>query len=353
MIMEDKKIFLINFCYIGVISALIFLSVRFAFQYLFPFILAAVIAAVMQKPAAFLSRKIGLNEELCAVILFLGFFIIAISLILFLIYQSVTAISSLVPDIPKYLNKLSGWFGILGENFNNLFGELPDEMNKEMISVVREAAENLAIKLSAAFSSFAANTAKKMPSFLFSSLVTIVAGCYIAKDYKRLKKFVFGLFNKKVYVNSVRIKNIFIRSVLKIARGYIFLSLLTFLELLIGFFVLGLKYAFVLALSVALVDLLPVLGAGTVLIPWGLILIATGNKSTGFGLLIIYVLTLVVRNFSEPKIIGKQVGINPFFTLIAMFTGLKLMGFFGLILLPILLIVVIEFYKNDNQTEFR
>ena len=101
----------------------------------------------------------------------------------------------------------------------------------------------------------------------------------------------------------------------------------------------------------AIVDLLPVLGTGTVLLPWGIILLISSDSFSGFGMIALYVVITLVRNFAEPKIIGSQIGINPLFTLLAMFAGLKLFGFVGLILLPITLIVTIEYYRKEINAD--
>ena len=110
--------------------------------------------------------------------------------------------------------------------------------------------------------------------------------------------------------------------------------------------ILKVKNAFLLAIIIAFVDILPVLGAGTILIPWAVFSAFFGNVPQAVGLALLYVLIILIRNFCEPKIIGSQIGINPLFTLIAMFTGLRLFSVAGLFLFPVILIVVIKFYKE-------
>lgn len=107
------------------------------------------------------------------------------------------------------------------------------------------------------------------------------------------------------------------------------------------------KYAPVIALLIAVVDVLPVLGTGTVVIPWGITEILLGNGVRGVGLFVMYAVVTLVRSFAEPKIIGNQIGINPLFTLIAMFVGLKTLGFLGVLIFPTVLIVTVEYYKEQ------
>ena len=90
----------------------------------------------------------------------------------------------------------------------------------------------------------------------------------------------------------------------------------------------------------AVVDILPVIGVGTVLVPWGIVKILSGGYYQGFGLLIIFAVVSVVREILEPKIIGKSIGLHPLMTLLSMYIGLELCGFLGLISFPVLVIVL-------------
>ena len=105
--------------------------------------------------------------------------------------------------------------------------------------------------------------------------------------------------------------------------------------------------AFIIAVIIALVDILPVLGTGIILVPWAIYCIISGAPALAVGLSILYVITLVIRNFLEPKIVSQQIGINPLFTLISMFAGLKLFGGVGLVLFPLILIVTVKYYKEE------
>lgn len=344
---QEKREFLINFSFIAIICTVVFFIGKFTLQYLSPFVLAAVIAYIMQRPAEFLSKRLKVKKEIIAALLATGVYFIFAGILLLLIYEIIIFLSQTLSRMPEYIGKFSNLFLSFQDKFRDSLSELPRNITEEILGVITETAENFALRLSGAVSSFAASIAKGAPSFFFSSVVALVASCYMAKDYDRLRKFVIGLLSRKVYENTVRVKGIFAKSVLKLIKGYLILSGITYLELTVGFLLLGINYALIAALIVAFVDLLPILGAGTVLIPWGIISLSLGNTALGFSILILYIVTIIVRNFAEPKIIGRQVGINPIFTLLAMFAGLKLLGFFGLILFPVLLMVVIEYYRQE------
>jgi predicted PurR-regulated permease PerM len=130
-------------------------------------------------------------------------------------------------------------------------------------------------------------------------------------------------------------------------RSYILLLLITFVELLFGFWILKIDHPFAIAATVALIDLLPVLGVGLVLVPWSVLALIQNNFTLAIGLVTLFIEIEIVRNILEPKIIGKQTGLSPILSLAAMFVGFRLFGFIGVIAVPIMIIVL----KKLNEAE--
>ena len=115
---------------------------------------------------------------------------------------------------------------------------------------------------------------------------------------------------------------------------------LTFAELFVAFSLMGVSYAFLTAAAVARVDLLPILGVGTVLLPWSAISFLLGDPRLGIGLLLTYAVVSLVRQFVEPRLIGKELGIPPLLSIITMYVGFRLFGFIGLISAPAVAMLV-------------
>ena len=116
----------------------------------------------------------------------------------------------------------------------------------------------------------------------------------------------------------------------------------TFTILALGFLLLRISYALLWALAVSLVDALPVLGTGTVLIPWAVICFLQGDGARAVGLLGIYVVISLVRSMLEPKLVGRHLGLDPLVTLMALYAGYKLWGFGGMILAPMLAVTALQ-----------
>ena len=124
---------------------------------------------------------------------------------------------------------------------------------------------------------------------------------------------------------------------------------IVFIFLCIGFFVLNVNNFIIVAFIVAFVDLLPVLGTGIILLPWSVYCFVADNFYKGLGILTIYILVCILKNIIEPKIIGKQIGINPLLSLIAIYLGYKTIGFFGIVIFPIVLITTFEYFKPQIE----
>jgi predicted PurR-regulated permease PerM len=125
--------------------------------------------------------------------------------------------------------------------------------------------------------------------------VVIFSTYYFAVDYKRINSFIMAQLPERT-ANGVRMfKQEFIGTIAKFLRAYGLIILITFLELFVGFTILGIKYAFLIALITSIIDILPILGTGTILVPWSIILLLTGDYYTGIALIIIYVVITVIR----------------------------------------------------------
>ncbi len=346
-----KKEFIINVLY-TVIILLFALTVYYVtVKFLLTFVIGVIIALSVQQPSVYLSKKIKLSQGIWSVIISLFLYLIIVTFGCFFVYKILILGLDLTDYIPELLDYLRKIFENTGERYSALFERFPKEIRDLSSKFFEEAAQKFALSIGNGITVAISTVIRKIPSFFISGIVTLVASCYISKDFTRLKNFLKSLLGSKTFKKTAKIKSILIESVFKILKSYLILASITAFELYIGFMLLGIKKPFLCAILIAVVDLLPVLGTGTVLIPWAVIEILLNNLSFGIALGIIYLIVTLVRNFSEPKIIGTQIGINSLFTLAAMFLGLKALGFWGLILFPVILIVTVQYYKDEMKEE--
>ncbi len=134
----------------------------------------------------------------------------------------------------------------------------------------------------------------------------------------------------------------------KYIKAYALLMFITFVELAVGLSILGVPGALAIAALTAMVDILPVLGTGGIIIPWGVFHLVKGNLRLGLGLLVLYVVVTVIRQVLEPKVVGQQIGLHPIVVLMCMYVGLRLFGVIGLFVLPFSILILRYLY--DQRT---
>ncbi len=344
MNLEEKKKFIINFLYLTAWITIIYLLFKVAAAYLFPFLIGTIIAYIVQKPAMLISDKIKIKKQNCAAVLSVVAFVAVIALIILLCWILYSQLNRLIQYFSNNSNEIIGFIEKIYTQIENIMKKTDFQSALKRFS--DDALNGLIKKITNILSSSVTTLIKSMPILLVSCVVTVVATCYISKDFERLIKFVKGFLRYDLYKRIVDIKNIFNECFLKFAIGYLWLFVITFFELLLGFLLLGIDQLLLLAFLVAFLDLLPVIGTGTVLLPWSVVLFFKGNYKLGFGIAILYLVITVVKNFVESKIIGKQIGINPLFTLLFIFLGLRLGGIGGMLIFPIALTVIFTYFRR-------
>ena len=213
----------------------------------------------------------------------------------------------------------------------------------ELCGAVDRAVESGVARLTEAVTSRIPNAAVSVAGFLPSAFifltVTLLACYYFTADDGRLSRGVAAFFSR-VTPAPLRDRLPPIgRRLRRLGRQYLraclLLGLMTFCLSFMGLAILRIPYAFIFALLLAVVDLLPLLGTGIVLLPWAAVSLLLGQVRLGIGLLVLYAVTTLVRQVLEPKLIGDGLGLHPLLSLFSMYAGLKLFGVGGMILAPL------------------
>ncbi|MBQ6906411.1 MAG: sporulation integral membrane protein YtvI [Clostridia bacterium] len=337
-----------------VVAAILFVTFKYALPIVLPFVVAWVVALVLQPIINFLSKKAKIPKWLSVIVLVLATLFLLSWAIYAIVVRSSTELLSLSKElldafenfstdpngIDAFIDKLNSlvpffdFSGFLYNVWNNLDEYIASTL-KNLVSLVSSSVVPLITKIVMA-----------IPNAFVFFIITIISAVYISIDFKKINSFIAYQFPEKARDFLRMVKEQFVQTIGKYVRAYSLLILITFSELFVGFSILGVHYSFIIALITALVDILPVLGTGTILIPWGVYMLISGNYFMGVGILILYVIITVVRQILEPKIVGSYVGLYPLVTLMAMYIGTKVMGFFGLFLFPIAIILLKK--MNDD-----
>lgn len=340
---------------IGIIAAAILVVVfKYALPILLPFVVAWVVALILQPIINFLSKKAKIPKWLSVIVLVLLTLFLLSWAIYAIIVRASTELLSLSQELLKmfenFSNEPSGIDSFIDKlnsliPFIDLGGFLHNIWNN-LDEYIASALKNLVSLVSSSVVPLITKIVMAIPNAFVFFIITIISAVYISIDFKKINTFISYQFPEKARAFMKMVKEQFVLTIGKYVRAYGLLILITFTELFIGFSILGVSYSFIIAMITAFVDILPVLGTGTILIPWGVYMLISGNYFMGIGILILYVIITVIRQILEPKIVGSYVGLYPLVTLMAMYIGTKVMGFFGLFLFPITIILLKK--MNDD-----
>lgn len=343
----ERSRFLINALYFILIAIMVFLFYKYLLRFLLPFIVAFIIGVIVQKPADYLSRKMKIKKRVLAPSLAVAVYLIVGTLLLIALYFLFSGSEDFLRAITKNVSSAADVFSGIFNKYSIFLKNLPDEIRLVLENLPKKIGDSLLNYLSGAASFAASFAAKNIPNLIFSFIITVMASVYFARDIKAVKTFLFSLLPEKTHIKIYKIKNILFANVFKMLKGYAILIMVTFSELLIAFIFAGISSPIAIAILISLVDALPILGVGIVLIPWAVVSILTGKIGFGIYLVSIYLIITVVRNILEPKILSSKLGIPPLLSLLIIFCGIRLFGFFGMILIFISLVIIIDFYKNE------
>jgi len=351
MNVERKKDFLIHAAYYAVIIILVLLFIRYLFPPLSPFIFGILVAWGLQRPATALARRLRLPKRIPALLLTVVFYCILFVAVIVAGLQIISALEHFVPQIPvfakqvvPYVTRSLDAIEAQLQAFDPDMVDIVDRASRELVSSLEKMISNISVSAVRLVS----NIITGMPTVIITVIVAVVSTCFAALDFDHLLGYVKSRLPKSFQNTVSTTFTTGVDSIRKILASYITIMCLSFVELSIGFLLLDVPYAVGLALLVAVIDIMPILGTGLVLIPWAIIAAVLGYYRMAIGVAALYIVMLVVRNIVEPKLVGQQMGLHPLVTLISMFVGLQLFGILGLFGFPITLSLYIKLTRSGK-----
>ncbi len=310
-----------------------------------PCILGLLFAWLLDPVVKYLNRKTGLGHRACSIIVCLLCFAVVGTLLGVLIYSVINELFTLASAMQGITDSIEGFATRALTAVRNRVGGLPESMSVQVMSAV----SNLMDGVNNSYSSFISSLTKsisgyalKMPSWLLFAAAFIVGTVMFSFRIPMYR----GMISQGTDSDPDHPVNLVKRVLRTGLGGYLRATLILgawvgFL-CMIGFFIMGQPYAVLLGLLMAVCDILPNFGAGAVLIPWGVILLFTGDTSGALILFITVAVTSFTRNLIYPKVMGSQTGLSPLLTVISSFVGWKLVGVVGMIIGPIFAVVVVN-----------
>jgi len=340
---KKRLAFLINIVFFAVIIALAVLFVKYALVWVMPFLLELAAVAAVEPVVRKLAERTRIKRSACAVFMVLLVWIVVALLMYVLLTAVIGEVSSLAANWQVYMESAQHWAGSIIDWFEEQLALFPSNYQSLIRDGIAELQKSLGSFASSAVTplfNWVKSIAVRLPWLLLFMLITIVSSCFLSADYPRIKLFVLSQLSARRSEAARHIKDFVSKTVFKFVRAYSILLLITFSELAIGLSVLRIPYALTLAVVIAFIDLLPVLGTGTILIPWGVIWLFAGNVWGGVSILALFLIMTIVRQIIEPRIVGQQIGLHPLVTLMSMYIGLQALSIIGMFLLPLTILFI-------------
>lgn len=335
MDIQKKRDFLINCAYWAVMLAAAYLVFEYVLPVAVPFIFGVLIAWLV----VWISNKLRCPHKPVRIGLTVLIYGIVALLAVWLAAKGASAVMGIIQWLPQvYENKLLPFVTLLYEWVMQTVSMLDPALIsalETMMEGVISLLKNLVSYLSSGAMSIVTNVATGVPNLLLSMLAMIFSTVFVVGDYERIAEFANAHTPGKVKAFLQELRSYLTDTLFVVIRSYVLIMLLTFTELSILFTLFGIENGILKAAIIAMLDILPILGTGGIMIPWGVISLMLGYTTLGIELLAIYAIVTVVRNYVEPKIVGTQLGLHPIISLVSMFIGLRLFGFWGMFGLPV------------------
>ena len=355
--MKRKK-FLINFAFFALIFAISIVIIRFALPALFPFVVAFIVTVILRPVVRFLHDKMRMNTRIVSVVLVILFYGTIGVFAIWMIVELVSLLADKVKDLPTFFQlQIRPFLVKLFAEIQHLLYNFDPEMAIDFDATANSLLSSLGstvMSISGQFVGKLTDIAVSVPNFLLNIVIMIVATIFLIVDYESIQKFIKRQLSDKTNELMHNIASHLGSVLKKYILSYSLIMLITFGEIFAGLSIIGVKYSALIAILIAVFDILPVVGSGLILVPWAIISLIIGNLGLGIGLFILWAVVCVVRQIIEPKIVGNSVGMHPFLTLFAMLAGNFIYGGIGILLLPITLALcqslnssgVVKLYKN-------
>lgn len=329
--------------------ALILIGFKLAVFYM-PFLVAFVLYLLIEPIIKFCMNKFKLKRKTSSLLILTLVIAIIVGLLAWGIATVISESSNLLANLNEYVNVIQNFVMEKTQKFDmskiKMSSQLTEILNNSSRELINHASEIVKQFLTGLL-----NKLTSLPTVGFYIVITILSLYFISTD----KIYMIDQLEHHLPKTWVRKIANHVNGIAKSLGGYLkaqaILILISFVISLVGFYIykfvgFDIKYPLLVALGIGFVDALPILGSGTVMLPWAIIEACKGNIGMGLAILILWLIMTVVRQIIEPKIVSGQLGVHPIFTLVAMYTGFKFCGVLGLLVGPIVLIILKNIFEN-------
>ena len=324
---------------------IVFLTVQYLLPLILPFLLGATLAVAAEPMVRFFCEKVHLPRAISAALgVSMSFALLGLTVLILcgLVFRQLQVLTGILPNIEQTLRSgmetLSGWL-------LHLAGQAPGSLRESLTVNVEHFFSNgsaLLEKVTGYVLHLASGILSRLPNGALAFVTGLISSFMISAKLPKIRKKVKQRFpSEKMQPWMDTLKSIKI-VLLGWLKAQVKLSGVTFGIMALSFLLLRIPYGLLWAFLVALLDAFPILGTGAVLVPWSLVSFLQGDTLRAFGLLGTYAVVTVTRTVLEPRLVGRQLGLDPLVTLVCFYAGFRLWGILGMILAPMLAVVAVQ-----------
>ena len=345
--MKAQKIRRIAAWILGILTGVWVLSLLFPI--LLPFLIGLGLALCVQKPIGFVVSRLRLPRWAASFVCVLGLLALLAGAAALICRTVCRELSSFLRELPALLSALAEPLSELETKLYSLADRLPDGIGTGLHAGIKSffaSGALLGSKLYETLFTFASGFLGRLPDLLLFVITTVLSAFMFSCELPKLS----GWVRKKLPPGWAEKADVFRQRLKTTMGGWLIaqakLMGVTFLIVTLGLMLLGVRYPLLFALLITVIDALPVFGTGTILIPWSLVSFLRGDSRCGVGFLVLYAAAALTRQTLEPRLVGRQIGLEPVVTLVALYAGYKTVGVLGMVLFPVCAILLKQFYDH-------
>ena len=315
-----------------------------AIMFFMPFVIGWIISLIASPLVRFLEEKLKIRRKALSAFVIIAVLAVVILLVYYVVVKLARETTSFINELPVLWKSVEAEFAQIGANLQGIYVRLPLDVQDKITQLsngLEDYFSDFVGEIGTPTFTAVGNFAKQLPDIFMAVIMTLLSSYFFVADKSYLSDCMKKYLPKAIYYRFSLIRNSFRDAVGGYFKAQFKIEIWIYMLLVIGLLILGIDYAFVIALGIAFLDLLPVFGTGTVMLPWAVIEILSGEYRRAIGLLIIWLIGQLVRQVIQPKIMGDSIGIDPIPTLFLLYIGYQVSGVLGMILaLPIAIIVI-------------
>lgn len=314
-----------------------------------PFIIGWIIALIAGPVVRFLEKKLKIRRKAGSAFVIIAVIGLVVLAGYLLVGNLVHELKGFVGDLPQMWDSLQEDFDAIAKNFSVIYDKLPEDIQNTIDNIADSASDiagDFIGKLSSPTIAAVGNFAKQLPTFIIGLIMCLLSSYLFVAEKEQIVQGIKKYMPEALLYRLRLMKRSLVKAVGGYFKAQIKIEVWIYLLLVIGFFILGVDYAPLIAFGIAILDFLPFFGTGTAMVPWAIVKFLSADYIMTIGLLVIWGVSQLVRQIIQPKIVGDSVGVPPLPTLFLLYIGYMLGGVMGMIVAVPIGIILFTMYEE-------